>query len=175
MIAFVKFDSSEANVSIDYIKLAEKVWGFEYSEMPIFVNHGGIKLDSHDGFYLDFSLFLSDYTEKWVSVKVGWDSTELMINLVKNVPNQIAIMTAFEQELLINQKGFYNLVAYIAKNVNGEIMVGENSDWIDLTTFTNQYREIMTVPFAEAVDQSIKFGSQHAPGKKDSGTDRYLY
>ncbi|MFC6164762.1 hypothetical protein ACFP3T_08800 [Lactiplantibacillus dongliensis] len=175
MIAFVNMDCNDVNVSIGYMELAEKIWGFKYSETPIFVNHFGARLDSQNEFYLGFSLFLSDYTKKWIPIKGGWDATEVMVNQVKANPSKIVIMTAFEQELLINQKGFYNLVAYIAERVSGKIMVGENGDWIDLATFSNQYHEIMTTPFAEAVDKSIEFGSQHAPGREEPGMDRYFY
>ncbi|MFC6180067.1 hypothetical protein [Lactiplantibacillus daowaiensis] len=175
MIAFVNMDRKNINVSIDYIELAEKVWGFNESETPIFVNHDGIRLDAQNDFYLGFSLFLIDYTEKWQNKKKGWDATSLIVRKSPKNSNQIVIMTAFEQELLINQKGFYNLVAYIAEHVNGEIMVGENSQWIDLATFTNQYHEIMTISFSEAVNKSIEYGSQYAPGKEEPGMDRYFY
>ncbi|MFC6180066.1 hypothetical protein [Lactiplantibacillus daowaiensis] len=174
MIAFINMNHKDVNVSIDYIELAEKVWGFNESETPIFVNHDGIKLDSQNEFYFGFSLFLSDYTKKWRAIKGGWDSTELMVNQMKVDSSKLVIMTAFEQELLINQKGFYNLVAYIAEHVNGEIMVGENGDWVSVATFTNQYRKIMITPFAEAVDKSIEYGSQHEPGREEPGMDRYF-
>ncbi|VDG18394.1 hypothetical protein [Lactobacillus plantarum WCFS1] [Lactiplantibacillus mudanjiangensis] len=175
MIAFIKANPDKINITVDYMVLAENIWGFEYNETPIFVNHAGVKLDSKDDFNLSFSLFLSDYTEKWRNNKSGWNATSIMVHQDQNDPNLIVIMTAFEQELLINQKGFYNLVAYVAEHANSEIMVGENGNWIDLATFSNKYHEIMTTPFAEAVDKSIEYGSQFAPGKEEPGMDRYFY
>ncbi|VDG23736.1 hypothetical protein [Lactiplantibacillus mudanjiangensis] len=175
MIAFVKIEDSSVDVNIGYTEIAEKIWGFQYSQTPIFVNHDSYGIDSNNGFFLSFSLFLSDYTKRWIPVEGSWDSTNLMVRQVKKNPDQIVIMTGFEQELLINQKGFYNLVAYIAKHIGGKIMVGENGDWIDLATFSNKYHEIMTTPFAEAVDKSIEYGSQFAPGKEEPGMDRYFY
>ncbi|MFC6180068.1 hypothetical protein [Lactiplantibacillus daowaiensis] len=175
MIAFVRIEDSSVDVKISYTEVAEKVWGFQYSHIPIFVNHDNYGIDSNDGFFLSFSLFLSDYTKRWLSVKGSWDSTTLTVRQVKGNSDQIVVMSGFEQELLINQKGFYNLVAYLAKRVNGEIMVGENGDWVSLAAFTNQYRKIMTTPFAEAVNKSIEYGSQYAPGKEEPGMDRYFF
>ena len=87
----------------------------------------------------------------------------MLIQPAKENSKKVAVFTEFETELPFNQKGFYNLVAYLATHLNGKISEDDGNRWEPVAQFRAKHKSIMTADFDQLLSESIKIGPNISP------------
>ena len=158
MKAFVK--ATPQNLNTNYRTVARLIWGVPQEDFWISHTDGNTAFNCLSDFA--FSLFPSDFNKDWKYVNARWNASYMHVHKT-NDPNISAIFTGFDDELAINQKGFYNLVLYIATKLDGLISEDNRISWISTEQFQNKHRDIMNLPFNLALQKSIDKGRTVLP------------
>ncbi|MCT4458706.1 hypothetical protein EFP00_15165 [Lactiplantibacillus paraplantarum] len=159
MRALVEVNQNKINIELD--DLAKLIWGIDKN--GLWINHAGTTQTLKDEFRLSFSLFPSNLNPEWQNVPLEWKADGLLIQPVKENSKKVAVFTEFETELPFNQKGFYNLVAYLATHLNGEISEDDGNHWETVAQFRAKHKSIMTADFDQLLSESIKIGPSISP------------
>ncbi|MGV7744751.1 hypothetical protein PJN29_30280, partial [Mycobacterium kansasii] len=73
------------------------------------------------------------------------------------------MFTEYETELPFNQKGFYNLVAYLATHLNGKISEDDGNHWKTISQFRLKHKSIMIADFYQLLAESIEISAKALP------------
>lgn len=159
MRALVEVNQNKINIELD--DLAELIWGIDKN--GLWINHAGTAQTLKDEFRLSFSLFPSDLNPEWKNVPLEWKADGLLIQPVKDNSKEIAVFTEYETELPFNQKGFYNLVAYLPTHLNGKISEDDGNHWKTISQFRLKHKSIMITDFYQLLAESIETSAKTLP------------
>lgn len=158
MKAFVKVKKNRLNTG--YHSLSQKMWGIKTDSF--FANRLGPDDALNHLTDFGFSLLYSDFNPKWDTVKTRWNASGIYLHET-HTTGVISVFSEFDFELPITQKAFFNLIAYLADNLDGTISEDNQQSWTDLVNFQKKHHDIMTADFDRLLTDSIQIGSKINP------------
>lgn len=159
MRLFIKI--KKRSLCIDLRTLAKKIWGVKQDDF--WINRYGIVDTLDTNHQSAFWLMPSDFREDWEKVHLKWDTDEIVVQPVKKCTDQIVVFNDYETPLPFNEKAMYNLVAYIAQQLDGKISEDDGKTWITLKEFQNEHNKIMRADFDKLLAESAAIGAVTAP------------
>jgi len=160
MRALIKIETNDI-MNIEIHDLASLIWGI--SKDNLWVNHDGTGETLKDSLHLSLSLFPSDLDSNWDEIKYNWGTDQLLVNKLKGSEEIVAVFTEFETALPYTEKGFFNLIAYLADKLSGQISQDDGENWESVSQFKKEHEEVMQADFFKLLSDSVEMGKNMAP------------
>jgi len=140
-------------LTIGYQQLAKIIWQVPVSDF--WVNHMGTDESFHNESWLKIWLNYSDFLPEWGMVPLRWLAAPLSIAPDASEKDILVVYSDHVHEVTATQKGFNNLVYYLAKELDGVIKERNADMWVVPETFKREHEAIMQMPLRAAFKTSI--------------------
>ncbi len=140
-------------LTIGYQQLAKIIWQVPVSDF--WVNHIGTDESLRNENWLTLWIDYSDFLPEWNMVPLEWLAAPLNIAPDRSEKNILVIYSENVHEVTATQKGFNNLVYYLAKELDGVIKERNADTWVAPETFKQKHKAIMQMPLRVAIKKSI--------------------
>lgn len=140
-------------LDIGYQQLAKIIWQVPTDEF--FVSHVGGDESLQKRYWLtvwpDFTELFGD----WSKVPIIWSATPVCVAPVKKEKNTLVVYSDHLNELTVTKMAFYNLVKYLAKQLDGVIQERDSDMWVTAEAFMAKHRDIIQLSLDQAIGKSI--------------------
>jgi len=140
-------------LDIGYQQLAKIIW--QVPQDDVFVSHIGDDETLQKEYWLKIWPDFTDLFGDWCKVPLVWGATPVNIAPEKG-KNTLVIYSSHLNELTVTRMAFYNLVEYLAKQLDGVIQERGSDTWVTTESFMDKHRDIMMLSLDQAIEKSIK-------------------
>lgn len=152
MKALIRIKKNKLNIG--YQQLAKIIW--QVPQDKFFVSHIGGDETLQKEYWLKIWPDFTDLFVDWCKVPFIWGATPVCIAPGKEAKNTLVVYSDHLNELTVTKMAFYNLVKYLAKELDGVIQERDSDMWITAEAFMDKHRDIMQLSLDDAVGKSIE-------------------
>ena len=167
MKLYLKGDYTK-RVPYGYLELAGKMW-FPEDEQISYSNAGNNDALQED-FFSNLSLRKGTADKRWSSVPLKEGVRRLFSHLDECIEiefenafatdynekgNYLRILTTHIEVLTVDKRAMYIMALEIAKVIDGQISEDGKQTWIDVETFTELHKDILSLTYDQSTDISV--------------------
>jgi len=141
-------------LSIGYQQLAQKIW--KVPKTDFFVNHIGTDKTLQKECWLAFWYNFYDFSTEWKKVPVPWQDTPLSFSFEQSTQDFLSVCSDHLNELTVTKMGYYDLIYYLATQLDGVIQERGSDIWITPKRFMEKHNDVMQLSLQKAIMQSVK-------------------
>ena len=171
MRLYIKGDYTK-KVPFGYRELAWKMWFKERNGQEISFSHVGDDEMLQDDFYFGAEL------RKWASVDERWDKASFIIPSNPWLSLQyedielefehafisddrekgefLRIASTHVDILMVDKRALYVMAIEVASAIDGQISEDDKETWMDVETFKELYKDVLSLTYDEAVEISLE-------------------
>ena len=171
MRLYIKSDFKQ-KIALTTRELVWKMWFKEWQGHPITYSNIGDDEMLQDDFYFGVEL------RKWVSVDERWDKASFIIpsnpwlsleyesitlefektfiTEWRERGDYLRIATSHIDVLTVDKRALYIMAVEVASAIDGNISEGDKETWLDVETFKELHKDVLSLTYDEAVEISLE-------------------
>lgn len=147
-------------IDMTYRDLAQLIWGIPTDAV---VDHVGTGASLQQQLKLTLAISLGDFRQDVSQLDDAWLRPTLTVQPSSHRSDRVAVSSNLKYELPVAQRGYFNLVAYLAEHLSGRISEDNGVTWLTLAEFKRRHNDLMTADFDKLLAVSIDLAQHEQP------------